>query len=278
MKVFVKVNTSKHNHFEVYKNVLNTLLKLKCDIIVSDEKDFDSINIEKMSVEDGIKWSDLVLTIGGDGTILSVGALCASYNKPILGVNSGNLGFLTAIEANEISILENLKKDSYFKINNHNLLMAKINDSSWTHCLNDIAVLKNIFINTITLDIIINDNYLTSFLGDGVVVATPTGSTAYSLSVGGPVVDVDLKALIISFIAPHNLNSVPLVLSSDKEVQIKIRGLEDNEAYVSFDGANHTKIRENDIITIKISNEFLKVYNINEIGQLKTLDKKLKTK
>ncbi len=276
MKVFIKVNTSKENHFNVYKEVIKILNELKCAVSVSDEKKFDANGIEKKKVLDGIVWADLVLTIGGDGTILSVGTLCSKYKKPILGVNSGNLGFLTALESEEISNLVYLDKENYFKINKHNLIMAKINDSEWVNCLNDVAILKDIFINTIKLDIIINDNKLTSFLGDGVVIASPTGSTAYSLSVGGPVVDIDLTALIISYVAPHNLNSVPMVLASDKEVKIVVSNLKENKAYVSFDGANHTKIKENDVITIKISKEVLEVYHINEIGQLKTLDNKLK--
>ncbi len=276
MKVFIKVNTSKKNYEIACGKVIEELLKLNCIIYVSDEEEFNLTKVEKIGVIEGVKWADLVITIGGDGTILSVGTLCAEYSKPILGVNSGNLGFLTAIEVNEINKLKNLLNENYFKINNHNLLKAKINDGEWTNCLNDVAILKNIFINTIILDLIINDNHLSSFQGDGIVVATPTGSTAYSLSLGGPVVDVDLRATILSFIAPHNLNSVPMVLSGEKEIKIVVRGLKDHKAYVSFDGSRHTKIKEGDIITIKAAKETLKVYSIHELEQLKTLDNKLK--
>ncbi len=276
MRVFIKVNTSKNNYDIALKNVINELQNLNCDISISNEINFNLQDIKTKDIEDGIKWADLVITIGGDGTILSVGTLCAKYSKPILGVNSGNLGFLTTIESHEINKLSNLLNNDYFRVNKHNLLKAKINDGEWINCLNDVAILKNIFINTIILDLIINENHLSSFQGDGVVVATPTGSTAYSLSLGGPVVDVDLRAIILSFVAPHNLNSVPMVLAGDKEVKVVVKGLNDQEAYVSFDGANHTKIKEEDIITIEIADEILEVYSINEIEQLKTLDNKLK--
>ncbi len=276
MKVFIKVNTSKNNYEKVYAEVLEKLLQLKYSVTVSDEKDFNSKGIEKVDIEKGIENSDLVITIGGDGTILSVGTICAKFKKPILGINSGNLGFLTALEADDINKLLHLNEKDYFKINSHSLLKAKVNDGEWIECLNDVAILKNMFINTITLDIIINNKNLTSFLGDGIVIATPTGSTAYSLSVGGPVVDVDLKALVVSYIAPHNLNSVPMVLSEDKEIKIKVQNLNNNFAYISFDGANHTKIKEGDTVSVKLSLEVLKIYNINEVNQLKTLDNKLK--
>ncbi len=276
MKAFIKVNTSKENFNSVFIKTLEILSENNFEIAISDEENLDTYNYPTKSILEGINWCDVVITIGGDGTILSVGTIACEYDKPIFGINCGNLGFLTTIERNQLDLLKNLGKEDFFKVSKHNLLKAKINDTPWVYCLNDIAILKNMFINTISLDVKVDNELIFKIEGDGVVIATPSGSTAYSLSVGGPVVDTDIKALIVSAIAPHNLNSVPLVLAKDKKLKIKIKNTKEHSAYIAFDGTNHTKVNENDVILVKSSKKYLKIFSQGAASQFIKVDNKLR--
>ncbi len=281
MKFFLKINLSKQNSLKVVEQVLqifdssNHEYMLCCDDMLGDIVTRDRCAV---STEEGIKWCDTVVTIGGDGTLLSVGKIASDYEKPVIGINTGHLGFLTAIEGNELGLLSEIENSSVFSIKKHNFLQIKINESPWKYCLNDVVVSKYMYSNTVQLLLQSNGSQIMQFSGDGVIIATSTGSTAYSLSVGGPIVDSDLEAMIISPVAPHSLNRTSMVLGKDKHITITASDRNDNKAYISFDGADHTEIGCDDEITVQLSDKYVSIYTLGKFGQFEKVDKKLKSR
>ncbi len=281
MKFFLKINLSKENSLEVVKQVLRIFDNSNHEyMLCCDDKLGEIVTVDRcaVSAEEGIRWCDTIVTIGGDGTLLSVGKIASDYNKPILGINTGHLGFLTAVERNELGLLNYLENPDTFVVKKHHFLQIKINDSRWKYCLNDVVVSKYMYSNTVQLLLHSNGSQIMQFSGDGVIIATSTGSTAYSLSVGGPIVDSDLEAMIISPVAPHSLNRTSMVLGKDKHITITANDRNDNKAYISFDGADYAEINSDDEITVQLSDKYVSIYTLGRFGQFEKVDKKLKSR
>ena len=192
---------------------------------------------------------DLAFSIGGDGTFLRTAAEIAPYKIPILGINTGRLGFLADIKFEDLddTLAEIFNRD--YRIEMRMLLKTKIlnstvmglNESSEfsNYSLNEVAILKQDTSSMLTIHAYIDDEYLTSYQADGLVVATPTGSTAYSLSIGGPIMVPTAPNIILTAIAPHSLNSRPLVVDSNSKISLKVESRSSNYL-VSLDGESQT--------------------------------------
>ena len=165
-----------------------------------------------------------------------------------------------------------------FVVKKHHFLQIKINDSRWKYCLNDVVISKYMYSNTVQLLLQSNGSQIMQFSGDGVIIATSTGSTAYSLSVGGPIVDSDLEAMIISPVAPHSLNRTSMVLGKDKHITITASDRTKNKAYISLDGADYTEVNSEDEITVQLSDKYVSIYTLGRFGQFEKVDKKLKSR
>lgn len=281
MKFFLKINLSKENSINVVKQVLEILDNSNHQyMLCCDDKLGEIVTADRCAVSqtEGIKWCDAIITVGGDGTLLNVGKTASDFDKPILGINTGHLGFLTAIEGNELGLLKDIENSNVFTIKKHHFLQIKINDSEWKYCLNDVVVSKNIYSNTVQLMLHSNGSQIMQFSGDGVIIATSTGSTAYSLSVGGPIVDSDLEAMIISPVAPHSLNRTSMVLGKDKHITISASDRNNNKAYIAFDGAEHAEVGSEDEITVRLSDKYVSIYTLGKFGQFEKVDKKLKSR
>lgn len=171
--------------------------------------------------------TDFLFSIGGDGTFLESVSFVRKKNIPIIGINTGKLGFLANISREEITrAIDSLFKKDY-QIEERALIEIESNNDifgGFPYALNDITVHKNDTASMITIHAYINDEYLNSYWADGLIIATPTGSTAYSLSAGGPIVVPDSKSFIITPLATHNLTVRPIVVSDDREITLKIDG------------------------------------------------------
>ena len=192
---------------------------------------------------------DLALSIGGDGTFLRTAAEIAHLQIPILGINTGRLGFLADIKFNDLDeTLDEIFNNNY-RIENRMLLKTTTipqstedgqeNSDFANYSLNEVAILKQDTSSMLTIHAYINDEYLTSYQADGLVVATPTGSTAYSLSIGGPIMVPTAPSIILTAIAPHSLNSRPLVVDSNSRIRLVVESRSDNYL-VSLDGVSQT--------------------------------------
>lgn len=221
---------------------------------------------------------DFFLSIGGDGTLLKSVTFVRDLGIPIIGINTGRLGFLATIQKEKITeSIQNLMEGKY-QISERSLLTIETSPpnaalSPLNFALNEIAVNRKNTTSMIKVDTKVDDEYLTSYWSDGLIVSTPTGSTGYSLSCGGPVMDPAAASIIITPIAPHNLNARPLVLPDSSVLSLKVSGRE--ESYlVSLDSRIATLTNDTHI-TIKKAPFSIKMVQMENSSFIKTLREKL---
>jgi len=181
---------------------------------------------------------DLAISLGGDGTFLRTAAWVGRQNIPILGINTGRLGFLADINTEDIdTTLDEIFRREY-TVEERSVLELESNPSfrgSYNYALNEIAILKRDTSSMITIHTSLNEEYLTNYLGDGLLVATPTGSTAYSMSVNGPIILPQANNFVLSPVAPHSLNVRPLVIPEDYHIHLKVES-RNNNFLIALDG------------------------------------------
>ncbi|MGI6168374.1 MAG: NAD(+)/NADH kinase [Christensenellales bacterium] len=184
---------------------------------------------------------DVVVVLGGDGTILSVARVAAVYDVPILGVNLGQIGFLSEVETDNLAYAARRLLEGEYSYDSRFLLRAQHGDRSFL-AVNEVAVVRKQFSRIISAQIQINGSYYQTVCGDGVIVATPTGSTAYSLSAGGPLLCPDVDCVVVTPACSHTLSVRPLVVSRDSKIEISVDIRRGKEAYVAFDGQRGCRI------------------------------------
>jgi NAD+ kinase len=234
-----------------------TLLK---DLIAYfDEKGITSVleevAAEKVGRQDGVKREDIpekvdfIVVLGGDGTLLSIAHLAAQKDVPVVGINLGALGFLTEVPLGEMF----LTLDSYLEGNEkivslRQMLQAKTKQSTY-YCLNDVVINKGALARMIRCAIWIDGEEIAVTRADGLIISTPTGSTAYSLSAGGPIIQPYIPAMILTPICPHTLSFRPMVISSESEVKVQLlTGGE--EVYLTIDGQRGELMKRDDTLAV----------------------------
>ena len=243
------------------------------------KKIIPTINAETFSSHTELDDSfDFMFTIGGDGTILRAVTYIRDSNIPIVGINTGRLGFLATVKKEEINTaIEQLLQKKYI-IHKRTLLSVtttpKINGlSSLNFALNEVSVSRKNTASMITIETYLDQEYLTSYWADGLIIATPTGSTGYSLSCGGPILIPHAKSFILTPIAPHNLNARPLVIPDETKIKLMVSGRED-KFFLSLD-SRITTIDSKTQIFIEKSDFTLNIAEINQQTFIKTLRDKL---
>lgn len=221
---------------------------------------------------------DLLISIGGDGTILRAITYVRDLDIPIVGINTGRLGFLATIQKNNIKKAINDIIDGNFRISERSLLTITTFPENkdlldFNIALNEIAVSRKNTTSMITVETSLNGEYLTSYWADGLIISTPTGSTGYSLSCGGPVIMPETGSFTLTPIAPHNLNARPLVIPETTEIKLKVSGREDNYL-VSLDSRIAT-LDNNSTLIIKKADYKIKMIELIDESFLHTLRKKL---
>lgn len=195
-------------------------------------------------------WADLIIVVGGDGTLLGAARDLAPFEKPVLGINRGRLGFLTDIMPFEMEdrVLEVL--NGHYVIEDRFLLEARVmrngEQVSVGRALNDVVLHPGQSIRMIEFELYINDQFVYSQRSDGLIISTPTGSTAYALSAGGPLVHPSLNTMILVPMFPHSLNNRPLVVGADAQLRIHVGPETAPKPQVSCDAQNHMAIEAND--------------------------------
>jgi len=203
---------------------------------------------------------DVILVIGGDGTLLSVAKTAVRLDIPVIGINLGRLGFLSEIEQDEIEDgINKLLEGDYF-IEERMLLCASLTEQQETIALNDIIVTRaNATLKILELDVYIDDEYVDDFKADGIIISTPTGSTAYSLSAGGPIVDPSLDSMIITPVCPHKMYSRTIIVPPEKTIKVKCKTSIDNDAVVAADSEILGKLLCNESVTIRVAQQKFKL-------------------
>lgn len=269
---------------------INTLIQIleKHNIEFFLEKKFQDLLLENNSIakayptyahfKDLSSEFDFMFTVGGDGTILRAVTYVRDLNIPILGINTGRLGFLATIKKDEIEEAIDLLLKKSYTIQERSLLEVAVTPKSdeiseINFALNDVTVARRNTTSMIGVKTFLNQEYLTNYWADGLIIATPTGSTGYSLSCGGPVVLPDSKNLVITPIAPHNLNARPIIISDNTSIQLEVSTRENNYL-VSLD-ARIITIPEETKINIQKASFTIKSVLLKNQTNIKTLRGKL---
>ncbi len=265
--------------FEILrKNKVTVLVEEQFYKLIIENKAIDTDHYEYSTFKTLDASFDLFFSIGGDGTILKSITYIKDLNIPLAGINTGRLGFLASIQKEEIAGSVSKIIEGNYNISERSLLsieVSPIHNDLNTHnfALNEISVIRKNTTSMIRVETYLNNEYLTSYWSDGLIISTPTGSTGYSLSCGGPIIEPNSKSIILTPIAPHNLNARPIVIPDTTEIKLKVTGRENNYL-VSLD-SRIADIDNETVITIKKSPFTIKMIQLNEDSFIKTLRKKL---
>lgn len=275
--LFTKLNPKENNQhiFSVINSLRKASLKFEIDDLSYEilKKNKSIIIEEKIKTYTKIDETfDFVLAIGGDGTILESAKLIGKMSTPIIGLNKGRLGFLANSNTDDINqILSNVKL-SKFQISERTIIKGIVNGIEY-NALNEISVSRKNTTSLITIETKLNQQFLNTYWADGLIVSTPTGSTGYSLSCGGPIIMPESKNLVLTPIAPHNLNARPLVIPDDKEISISIKSRED-QYFISID-SDIISASINSEIVISKANQKLNMVEFDDNSFIKSLKDKL---
>ncbi|HEX2928026.1 MAG TPA: NAD(+)/NADH kinase [Ruminiclostridium sp.] len=210
---------------------------------------------------------DMIICLGGDGTFLRTARTAYLYQLPMLGINLGSLGFLTDIEKGEIDkSVENILNNKYI-VEERIMLSSKLYKdgqlAAQDVAINDIVISRGGIPRILHLSTYIDDNLIEMYPGDGIVVATPTGSTAYSLSAGGPIVEPTSGLILITPICPHILSSRALIASDERKIKIRVSQGFEHKAIVTVDGQKNMEITGGDYLEIEKTNSTVKILRVN---------------
>ena len=228
--------------------------------------------------EELYKVADVIITIGGDGTIIRYAKAAAKYNKPVLGINAGRMGYLANLEQNELGLIPKLKDRNYFTERRMMLSVSVVENGQTVGeytALND-AVITSGFISRI-IDVSANvagDSI--SYRADGIIISTPTGSTAYSMSAGGPIIDPLMQSMCITPICSHSLAAKPILMSANSTIKLKAFSKKRTEIFLTVDGRKVCSVKPYTEIYIKKSPEFVQLIRLNNRSFYKTLSYKFK--
>lgn len=264
-------NERKVDSFEIAKKIVTFFKSRGCTVVSEDEK-AGIINAEKISSVDP-KQINFLIAMGGDGTLLRI---CHAFNHiqaPILGINLGHLGFMADIPLTDLmASLEDLIEGKY-KIEERTALIAETPKQN-LYAVNDVVIHRARNYSLIELAIFENGTYINTFVADGIVIATPNGSTAYSLAAGGPIISPEIDAIVITPICPHTISNRPIVLPIKNKIQIQYLSTYES-IDVRADGLNAISLEPQQKITISKASKNFRLITLNRHEYFSTLRSKL---
>lgn len=248
--------------FEITKKLSNWLKERGVEVYVEKELGKKIRHPNSIDRTDIPKLVEVILVFGGDGTFLGVAREACKYGTPILGINLGGLGFLTEVTVDELYPMMERIIDGDYEVEDRQMLITSIRRGKKNigtyEVLNDVVINKGALARIIDLAIYIEDSHVTTYKADGIILATPTGSTAYSLSAGGPIVHPGIPVTIITPICPHTLTNRPLVVSSKMKVEIKVT-TQEPDTYLTLDGQIGLRLKTGDLIEVKRTDTSVKL-------------------
>lgn len=278
MRFFIITNLDKQNAETCTRMVAEKLLSLGGTVTFSegDRPVFGDISEAVFGGLDSLLSAcDVVISIGGDGTLIHAAKYAVRYDKPVLGVNTGRLGFLTRMEQNELNSLACLFQKK-FTVENRMMLelhYQKGGQEQVYTALNDVVLSRGSFSRIIDLAISCDGKPVSEYRADGLVFSTPTGSTAYSLSAGGPVVEPSVECIVMSPICPHSLYARTVVFAPERKITVNTSFESSNDAYITIDGAEGFPLLPGDQVTVCKSEHHAKLINL-DISFFEILSKK----
>lgn len=257
----------------LHANEIAKSLKNKGIHVVADDEKAKQIQVDPLSSVDPQKINFLI-TMGGDGTILKISNRFCHLDAPILGINLGHLGYMADVPVLDIEKSLQDLLDGHFSIDKRLVLEGSTGNQTNLRAVNDIVIHRSMNHKLIELLIEVDGTYVNTFTADGIIIATPNGSTAYSLAAGGPIISPTVDAIVITPICPHTISNRPIVLSSD--VPIEIRYISDYDPVeVWADGLESCQLGSKESIKIKKSKQTFKLVNLHRHEYFSTLRTKL---
>ena len=225
-----------------------------------------------------LKSCDMVLTIGGDGTIIHAARKSAPLDKPLLGINTGRLGFVAELEPNELDMLQRIAEGNY-SIEKRMMLKVTCKNNEF-YAMNDAVISRGSLSRLIDIDVSLAEDrgYICSYRADGLIVSTPTGSSAYSLAAGGPVVEPTMKCIVMTPVCSHSLFARPVVFSHKSQLAVSASCDDNTQVYLTLDGAKTLTIARSDIIYITSSKIETKLIKLKDKSFYKVLNDKFTEK
>ena len=276
---YLIVNKEKENAEKGAEMIAEYLSRQRCECLWDQEPPDTS----EYRYTDGRKVpqeTECVIVLGGDGTLIQASRDLAGRNLPLFGVNMGHLGYLTQIccERDILTAMDDLLADRY-RLEHRMMLQGRVISDGRTVAediaLNDI-ILGRMGLHTLKYDLYVNGEFFNEYTADGMIMATPSGSTAYNLSAGGPIAAPESDLIIMTPICPHTLNSRSIVLSSENRIMLKVTGGEDREQFLSFDGDTVVKLRRGDRIEVERSEITTTLVQLSQVSFLENIRKKMK--
>ena len=273
-RFLIVTNDGKDTDYKVTNKIKN-LLENAGKSCVLCEKD-KCKRIIRNSIPDDI---DCVIVIGGDGSLIEAARALQRHDIPVLGINMGTLGYLTEVEVSDIDEAVSKILAGEYQLETRMMLEGTFDNGDKDICLNDIIVSRKGALRVIHFDLFVNGELLNSYKADGVIISTPTGSTAYNLSAGGPIVEPTASMIVITPICSHALNTSSIVISAEDEIEIRVgegrNGIVE-EVIVAFDGADTVTLFTGDSVIIRKSDAATKIMKLNKVSFLEILRRKMK--
>lgn len=276
---FIVANADKDTDFELTRTVCDFLTKKGAVCTYQEKDNFSKYNYANpANVPSG---TDCIIVLGGDGTLIQAARDLCTLNIPVFGVNLGNLGYLTEIDREQIFPALQLLLDDKIFIDNRILIEGKVirdNEEIYSGlALNDIVLNRVGPLQVINFDLHVNGEFLISYPADGLIVATPTGSTAYNLSAGGPIVKPENDIMVVTPVCPHTLNKSSIILDGSDVLEIVLSKTKNGreERAVSFDGGKYFKVKSGDRIVITKSSGIARLVHTKKHNFLQILRNKM---
>ena len=280
MTVYISPNPGKAMAYGISQRAAQILLTHGAQVLMQDglQAECMTMGVVYLSQKECLERTDVILTIGGDGTILHEANLSLEYRKPILGINLGRCGFLATCEVDEMEAkLSAVARGEYFLDNRMLLYVRVLGDDSWEgHALNDVVMTKGRLQQAVDFSIYCDDILVEHYRGDGVIVATPTGSTAYSLAAGGPILDSRTKGIVVTPICPHSLASPAMVFAQERKINLCVGQVADEEVFISCDGDAGYSVKAGATAEVRLSDQVVQLITFSKADQFQAIDQKLR--
>ena len=276
-------NYNKEPAMKLVNELAEFLLKKECKVVltykIAEMTGLNDLGVTKYEL---YSKSDFIIVLGGDGTLLDTGRKAAKFGTPLLGINMGTMGFLATADGSEAETAIEKVLNGEYKIEKRLMLESEIisdtDNPKQYIAVNDVCISRGVFTKITEYNIYVNEEYLATFRADGIIISTPTGSTAYNLSAGGPVLKPDIACMVITPICPHSLHSRSIVVSADDTVRIEASFGSNGDIIMSMDGQTSVILNNGDIINVRKSANSINIIKTNTRSFYEILRKKLISK
>lgn len=278
-KIGIIPNSTKDPNFNLSKNICDFLHNRGVQVYTGNTyQNKIPAYVHAVPMEEIYTKCECIIALGGDGTLLQIAQSASMANIPILGINYGKIGYMAELEYNEIDRLSCLI-DNQFTIETRSMLdvsvIRKNKEIFSSLALNDAVISSSAITRLIDMQVTANDQAISTYSADGLIVSTPTGSTGYSLSAGGPVLEPTGNALILTPICPHTLGARPIVFAADSVIRITLKNLINKDAHLTVDGYQRLPLSDDDIVHVQRSQRITQLIKIKNLNFYQILNHKL---